>query len=59
MIKNSTGCNITIGQNGLAWISGSSPEKEHKAVKAILKVNDEAPSMGLTEKIKKFLEGKK
>ncbi len=59
MIKTSTGCNITVGQNGLAWISGPTPEKEHEAVKAILKVNDEAPSKGLTEKIKKFLEGKK
>jgi exosome complex component RRP4 len=58
-IKDATGCNITIGQNGLAWISGSSSEKEHKAVKAIIKVNDEAPSKGLTDTIKKFLEGKK
>ena len=59
MIKTATECNITIGQNGLAWISGPSAEKEHQAVKAISKVNDEAPSKGLTDKIKKFLEGKK
>ena len=59
MIKNSTGCNITVGQNGTVWISGSSPDKELEAVNAINKVNDEAPSTGLTEKIKKFLGSKK
>ena len=59
MIKTATDCNITVGQNGLVWVSGQDAEKEHKAVNAVRKVNDEAPSKGLTDKIKKFLEGKK
>ena len=55
MIKEETGCNITVGQNGSVWLSGPDSESEHKATKAILKVNDEAASEGLTDKIKKFL----
>ncbi len=41
--------------NGLIWMSGPSPESEHKATEAILKVDNEAASDGLTDKIKKFL----
>lgn len=56
MIKEATGCNITVGQNGLVWISGPSFEKEKLATDAIHKVEQLAHSEGLTDKISKFLE---
>jgi len=55
MIKQATGCNISVGQNGLVWLEGL-PEKELIAVKAIKIIEEKAHLSGLTEKIKKFLE---
>ena len=36
IIKDETGCNITVGQNGYIWIKGDSVEKELIAKEAIL-----------------------
>ena len=55
MIKNATGCNIIVGQNGLVWINGS-PENEIIVVKIIRKIEQEAHISGLTDRIKTFLE---
>ena len=55
MIKQATGCKITVGQNGLVWISGE-PEKENIAVKTIRKIEQESHISGLTDKVKVFLE---
>jgi exosome complex component RRP4 len=57
MIKNATGCNIQIGQNGLIWIEGQ-PEAELVAVESIRKIEAEAHLPGLTERMKAFLEQK-
>jgi exosome complex component RRP4 len=56
MIKNATGCNIAVGQNGWIWVEGSAPEQELKAVQAIKRVEAEAHLPGLTERIKAYLE---
>jgi exosome complex component RRP4 len=56
MIKNATGCNISVGQNGWIWVEGPTPEQEIQAVQAIKKVEDEAHLPGLTERIKAYLE---
>lgn len=56
MIKNATGCNISVGQNGWIWVEGPSPEQEMMAVQAIRKVEEEAHLPGLTERMKAFLE---
>lgn len=56
MIKNAIGCNLTVGQNGLIWVEGPTPEQEIKAVQAIKKVESEAHLPGLTERMKKYLE---
>ena len=60
MIKDATGCNITVGQNGLIWIDGE-PVNELLAIQAVRKIEAESHTSGLTEKIKEFLEssGKK
>ena len=55
MIKQATGCNIIVGQNGIVWIDGE-PEKEVIAVKAIKMVESEAHLTGVTDRVSKFLE---
>jgi exosome complex component RRP4 len=55
MIKNATGCKITVGQNGLVWLNGE-PEKEIIAVKAIKLIEKNSHISGLTDKVKEFLE---
>lgn len=55
MIKQATDSNITVGQNGLVWISGS-PENEIIVVKTIKKIEQEAHISGLTDRVKIFLE---
>ncbi len=57
MIKRSTGCQITVGQNGLVWINGE-PDKEIIVVEAVNKIQREAHIQGLTERVQKFLEEK-
>ena len=58
LIKDSTKTEITVGQNGYIWIKGSE-EGERTAENAIKLIEQEAASEGLTEKIEKFLGGKK
>ena len=55
-IKNYTNCRIIVGQNGRIWVDGDA-EAVANAVKAIKIIEDEAQSVGLTEKLKEFLEG--
>jgi len=55
MIKQATGCNMLVGQNGLIWIDGA-PEAEVIAEKAVMKIESEAHLSGLTDRIKEFLE---
>jgi len=57
MIKDATKCQITVGQNGLIWISGE-PENELLAEETIRKIEKEAHTSGLTESIEAFLKSK-
>ncbi|MEM4703033.1 MAG: exosome complex RNA-binding protein Rrp4 [Candidatus Pacearchaeota archaeon] len=59
MIKNETGCNVIVGQNGLIWIKGPSIEEEMLAREAINLVVEKPFVEGLTDYIKDFLKGKK
>lgn len=56
MLKNMTGCRIYVGQNGRIWVDGEL-DSITKAVSAIRLIEAEAHNMGLTEKVKKLLEG--
>ncbi len=58
MIKEATGCNIIVGQNGLIWISGDA-DKELLAAKTIRKIEKNAHKQGLTESIQASLKGGK
>jgi exosome complex component RRP4 len=55
MIKEATGCKITVGQNGLIWIDGE-PKMELIAVNTIKKIAQESHLSGLTDKIKAYLD---
>ena len=59
IIKDETRCNITVGQNGVVWISGDKVEDELKAKEAILFVVNKSFIDGLTDKVKEFFEGGK
>ena len=55
MIKNNTNCRIIVGQNGRIWVDGEIDSVDN-AVKAIRLIEVEAQSIGLTERLKEFLE---
>lgn len=59
LIKKETGCNITVGQNGLIWIKGGRIEEELKAKEAILFVTENFFVHGLTDEVKKWFEEEK
>ena len=58
MIKEKTGCEVTVGQNGLVWIKGT-PEGESLAEHAIKMIEQKSHFSGLTEKMEKFLQENK
>ncbi len=51
LIKEKTGCSITIGQNGWVWIKGESLEKEFLGRRAVEFITNKAYVEGLTEKM--------
>jgi len=59
MIKEETGCTITVGQNGFIWIKGNAIENELFAKKAIAFISEKSFSNGLTEEVKKWIEREK
>lgn len=58
-IKQETGCQITIGQNGRILVSGKSPEDERLAIMAIRKIEEEAHISGLTDRVTEMLRKEK
>ena len=56
MIKNETGCQLTIGQNGLILISGRSLKDERLAIMALTKIEVEYNTSGLTEQVNKMIK---
>ena len=55
MIKKLTGTRIIVGQNGWVWVSGRNDELEKLAIEAILKVDRESHTQGLTDRVREFL----
>ena len=56
IIKNETGCEITVGQNGLIWIKGDKIENELFVKKAIMFVTEKSFTSGLTEEVQKWFD---
>jgi exosome complex component RRP4 len=55
LLKKYTRCRIFVGQNGRIWIDGDVEEIE-KVLQAIYKIEDEAVSFGLTDRIEELLK---
>ena len=56
MIKRETGCQMTIGQNGLVLVSGRSPEEERIAILALRKIEAESHTSGLTDRVTEMIK---
>jgi exosome complex component RRP4 len=56
LIKDETGCNITVGQNGYIWIKGDKIEDELLAKKAINFIVENSFIEGLTEEVEKWFK---
>lgn len=59
MIKQETGCNIILGLNGVVLITGKTLEDEQLALRAILKIEQESHTSGLTDRITQMLKEEK
>lgn len=59
MLKQETGTNIIVGQNGIIWLGAENVENELLAKKAIEFIANKPFIHGLTELVKKFLEDEK
>lgn len=59
MIKQETGCNIILGLNGVVLVTGKTLEDEQLALRAILKIEQESHTSGLTDRITQTLREEK
>jgi exosome complex component RRP4 len=59
LIKEQTGCNITVGQNGVILIKGDSVEKELLAKEAVMFIAEKSFINGLTEEVEKWFKERK
>lgn len=59
LIKENTGCNVTIGQNGWIWIKGNDTDSELRARKAIEFIASKVLVSGLTEKMEQWFQENK
>jgi len=58
IVKDATGCDITVGQNGMVWIRGEKVDNELIAKEAILYITANSFINGLTDKVKEWLDKK-
>jgi exosome complex component RRP4 len=56
LIKEKTGCNISVGQNGWIWVKGNDIDSQIRARKAIEFVTDKVYVEGLTEKMEAWFQ---
>jgi exosome complex component RRP4 len=59
MIKQETGCNIILGLNGVVLITGKTLEDEQLAMRALLKIEQESHTSGLTDRVTQMLKEEK
>lgn len=55
LIKSESGCDVIIGQNGIAWINGDA-EKKPLAIEAIELIQREYYDPNLSEKVRELFE---
>jgi exosome complex component RRP4 len=59
LLKNLLHCKIFVAQNGRIWINGHTPDQERLLIEAIYKIEREAHTTGLTDRIKAFIINEK
>jgi exosome complex component RRP4 len=59
MLKQESGCEIIVGQNGKILIRGGTPKQTELIIKAVKMIEEEAHTTGLTDRIKAFIEKEK
>ncbi len=59
MLKNLTKCNIFVTQNGRIWIRGDNIKNERLLIDSIKKIEREAHTSGLTDRIQAYIESEK
>jgi exosome complex component RRP4 len=59
MIKQTTGCQIILGVNGVILVTGKNPADEELAIMAIRKIEEESHTSGLTDRITQLLKDEK
>ena len=59
LIKQESGCNITVGQNGLIWVKGNSVEDELLVKRALMFISEKSFSSGLTEEVEEWFKKQK
>ncbi len=55
LVKEKTGCKITVGQNGWVWIESENPKKELIASKVLEYIDENAHKNGLTDDVSNML----
>ncbi|MBP7708213.1 RNA-binding protein [Candidatus Pacearchaeota archaeon] len=56
LIKAATGCEITVGQNGIIWVKGEKVENELDARKIVNFIAANSYISGLTEKVEEYIK---
>ncbi|MGV9203859.1 MAG: exosome complex RNA-binding protein Rrp4, partial [Promethearchaeia archaeon] len=59
MLKRMTNSNIFVTQNGRIWLKGDSPANERLLIDAINKIQREAHTTGLTDRVQAYIEREK
>ena len=59
LIKEESGCNVTVGQNGIIWIKGEKIEEELLVKRAIEFITEKSFASGLTEEVKEWFDKEK
>ena len=55
MLQEETGCQIIVGNNGRILLRCPDPEIEAITILAIKKIEEEAHTTGLTERVREFI----
>lgn len=59
MLKRLTNCNIFVTQNGRIWLKGDDSKHERLLIDGIHKIQREAHTIGLTDRIEAYLKNEK
>ena len=59
MLKNLTKSNIFVTQNGRIWLKGENLAHERLLIDAIRKIEEEAHTVGLTDRMSEYIENEK